>query len=410
MRSPKTSEVSRRSFLRLAGATAVAGPIMTEAHFAWAQQKSVDISSPSAARAAGVHFVPSYPPDAVLINANENPMGPCKAACEAIASSAMSGGRYDFAQTEKLTKTFAKQNGLKENYIEVYAGSSEPLHYAVLAFTSPQKAYVMADPSYEAGATAAEVSKAPVIRAPLTSTHAHDVRAMIEKGSNAGLFYICNPNNPTGTLTPREDILWALDHKPQGSILMVDEAYIHLSNSPSVIDQVALDKDLIVLRTFSKVYGMAGIRCGLAVGRPDLLRKLQAYLLNPMPVTAAAAAAVSLADPTLVPQRKKIIEDIRNDTFAFLDKCGYKYTASQSNCFMIETHRPAKDVIAALQAKKVYIGRVWPIWPTQVRVTVGSADDMKKFQAAFQAVMDAPPTKASLEGDSFHGFAGPQFS
>ena len=145
---------------------------------------------------------------------------------------------------------------------------------------------------------------------------------------------------------------------------------------------MALDKDIILLRTFSKVYGMAGIRCGLAVGRPDLLRKLQMYLQNAMPVTASAAAYVSLKDPELVPTRKKIIEDIRNDTFAFLTKNGYVYVPSQSNCFMVETHRPAADVIAAMRDKKVFIGRVWPIWPTHVRVTVGSADEMKKFHAA----------------------------
>jgi histidinol-phosphate aminotransferase len=411
MRSPVSSDLSRRSFLRLAGATAAAAPFMTEAHFAWAaaQQSSADISSPSAARAAGVHFVPHYPPDAVLINANENPMGPCAAAREAIAAMAARGGRYDFSETEALTKTFASQMGLKENTIEVYAGSSEPLHYAVLAFTSPDRPYVMADPSYEAGTVAAGVANAPVIRVPLTPTYAHDVRAMMEKAPNGGLYYICNPNNPTGTVTPREDILWALENKPKGSILLVDEAYIHLSDAPTVIDQVAQDKELIVLRTFSKVYGMAGIRCGFAVGRHDLLRKLQAYLQNPMPVTASAAARVSLADPDLVATRKKIIADTRNDTFAFLEKNGYKYVPSQTNCFMIETQRPAQEVIAALQAKKVYIGRPWAIWPTHVRVTVGLPEEMKRFQVAFKEVMDAPPAQARLNGP-VGGFAGPRFS
>jgi histidinol-phosphate aminotransferase len=410
MRNPVSSDVSRRSFLRLAGAAAVVGPIMTEAHFAWAdQQKAVDISSPSAARAAGVHFVPNYPPDAVLINANENPMGPCPAARDAIAAMAAKGGRYDFTQTENLTKTFASQMGLKENYIEVYAGSSEPLHYAVLAFTSPARPYVMADPSYEAGADAAGYAKAPVVRANLTPTHAHDVHAMMEKAPNGGLYYICNPNNPTGTLTPHEDILWLLENKPKGAILLVDEAYIHLSDAPTMIDQVALDKDLIVLRTFSKVYGMAGIRCGLAVGRPDLLRKLQAYLQNPMPVTSSAAAYVSLLEPDLVATRKKMIADTRSNTLAFLEKNGYVCTPSQANCFMVETHRPAREVIEAMREKKVYIGRPWPICPTQVRITVGSPDDMKKFQVAFMEVMDTPATRSHLDGPSYR-FAGPQFS
>src|SRR6202012_563587 len=136
---------------------------------------------------------------------------------------------------------------------------------------------------------------------------------MVAADPNAGVIYICNPNNPSGTITPRADILWALENKPAGSILLVDEAYTHLSDQQDVLDQVVAGKDLIVLRTFSKVYGMAGIRCGLAIGRPDLLAKLQAYNVNPLPITALAAAQASLDDPDLVPTRKKIIGDTRRE-------------------------------------------------------------------------------------------------
>ena len=115
---------------------------------------------------------------------------------------------------------------------------------------------------------------------------------------------------------------------------------------------VAADKDVIVLRTFSKVYGMAGIRCGFAVGRPDLLAKLQPYGQNAMPITGSAAANVSLLDAELVPQRKKIIGDIRNDTFTWLAANNYKFIPSQSNCFMIDTGRDGKGVIAAMQKQE----------------------------------------------------------
>ena len=183
------------------------------------------------------------------------------------------------------------------------------------------------------------VSGAKISKVPLKADYSHDVKAMIAADPNAGVLYICNPNNPTGTLTSKEDILYALENKPKGAILLVDEAYIHLSDAPNVIDQVAAGKDLIVLRTFSKVYGMAGIRCGFALGRPDLLAKLRPYGQNPMPITGSAAANVSLLDPELVPTRKKIIADTRNSTFAFLAANNYKYIPSQSNCFMIDTGR-----------------------------------------------------------------------
>ena len=350
------------------------------------------------------------PPGAVLINANENPLGPCKAACDIIAAIAPKGGRYDIdGETGKLTKTFAEQNGLKENYIAVYAGSSEPLHYSVLAFTSPTKGFVTADPSYEAGMRAAQVAKAKISKVPLTETHAHDVKAMVAADPNAGVIYICNPNNPTGTLTTKEDIAWALEHKPAGSILLVDEAYIHLSDAPNVLDMVAADKDLIVLRTFSKVYGMAGIRCGLAVARPDLLAKLTPYGMNAMPITGSAAANVSLLDADLVPTRKKIIADTRNDTFAWLTANNYKFIPSHSNCFMIDTGRNGKSVISAMQAKNVYIGRTWPIWPNTVRVSVGTPEEMAKFKVAFKQVMDAPPTSAAMH-DPFAGVSFPELS
>ncbi len=410
MNTPKVSTaVSRRSFMRLAG-LAASVPVFTEAHFAYAAMQA----APAPAPAKPNRFtMPVFPPGAVLINANENPLGPCKAACEAIAAIAHKGGRYDIdGETAKLTKTFASQNGLKEDYIAVYAGSSEPLHFSVLAFTSPTKGFVTADPSYEAGLRAAQVSGAKISKVALTSDYAHDVKAMVAADPNAGVIYICNPNNPTGTLTKKEDIAWALEHKPKGSILLVDEAYIHLSDSPNVLDMVAADKDLIVLRTFSKVYGMAGIRCGFAVGRPDLIEKLQPYGQNAMPITGSAAANVSLLDADLVPSRKKIIGDIRNDTFEFLAKNNYKFIPSQSNCFMIDTGRNGKQVIAAMQAENVFIGRTWPVWPNVVRITVGSPDDMAKFKVAFKKVMDTPATAAlHVPPHSAHdGLAFPQLS
>jgi len=357
-------------------------------------------SSPRPTLPAPPNRAPSTPsasaircPDTVLINANENPLGPSKSALEAITAIAKAGGRYDiYNQQEELIKLFANQNGLKESYITAWAGSSEPLHYTVLAFTSPDRPFVTADPSYEAGMAAARVSKAPIFPVRLTVDYAHDVKGLVSIAPNAGVIYICNPNNPTGTLTSKKDIVWALENKPKGSILLVDEAYIHLSDAESVIDLVAADKDLIVLRTFSKIYGMAGIRCGFAIGRPDLLRKLEPFGGdNALPVTALAAARVSLLDTNLVTERKKIIGDTRRNTIAWLKTNNYTVIGdSQSNCFMIDTGRKGRSVITAMQDKGVIIGRTWPIWPNAVRITVGTAPEMAKFQTAFKQVMDAP--------------------
>jgi histidinol-phosphate aminotransferase len=377
---PKGCRVSRRNFVRIASVASAAAlvRITTEADLAYAQRR----------------IARDIPADAILINANENPLGPCAQACSAMADLGAKGGRYEFGLTQELVKTFAEIEGLKPEYVRAYAGSSEPLHYGVLAFTSPEKSLVMGDPAYEAPMRAAAYSKARLIKVPLTKNYAHDVKAMAGADPNAGVLYVCNPNNPTGTITSREDIEYALANKPKGSILLVDEAYIHFSDAKPCLDLVAADKDVVVLRTFSKIYGMAGLRCGFAIARPDLLAKLEPYGWNSMPVTAVVAAKTSLKHKGLVLERKKINTDIRNDVFSWLATNRYSFVPSESNCFMVDVKRPGKQFIEVMEAKKVYIGRVWPAWPTHVRVTVGTAPEMEAFKKAFKEAMETPAQAA----------------
>jgi histidinol-phosphate aminotransferase len=363
---------SRRSFLHLSAAasTLAAFRIVTEPMLAHAGRTIV-------------------PKDAVAIDSNENPLGPSVGAREAIAAITPNAGRYSFQLTEDLGAMFAEMEGLKPENVLVYPGSSEPLHHAVLAFTSSTKSYVTADPGYEAGMFAANQSGAKVVKVPLTASHAHDVKAMLAAAPDAGLFYICTPNNPTGTLTSHTDIEYLLQNKPAGSIVMVDEAYIHFAGAPSVIDLVQAGKDIIVLRTFSKIYGMAGLRCGFAVGRQDLLDKIQNYGgWNAMPVTGVVAASASLKDAQLVPERRRINTTIRQATFEWLDRQGYGYIPSETNFFMLDTKRPGKQAIDAMEKQNIFVGRVWPVMPTWVRVTVGTQPEMERFQAAFKRVMD----------------------
>jgi histidinol-phosphate aminotransferase len=237
---------------------------------------------------------------------------------------------------------------------------------------------------------ASKISGARVVKTPLTASYGHDVKAMIAAAPDAGLFYVCTPNNPTGTLTPHADIEDLVEQKPKGSIVLVDEAYIHFSDATAALDLVKADKDVVVLRTFSKIYGMAGLRCGLAIGRPALIEKISSFSgWNSLPVTAVAAALTSLDDASVVSERKRINAAVRSDTFAWLDSKGYSYVHSVSNCFMLDTKRPAKEIIAAMAARNVFIGRAWPAWPTHVRITVGTKPEMERFQAAYQEVMQS---------------------
>jgi histidinol-phosphate aminotransferase len=329
------------------------------------------------------------PPDSVFINSNENPLGPSPAAREAAIAMVAQGGRYLFGEAGKVKTILAQQEGVSEESVTIYPGSSNPLTWAVLAFCSPTKPYVVADPGYEAGARAATFVGAKSIAVPLTKTYGHDVKAMVAASADTGLIYICNPNNPTGTLTPQADLEWLVANKPKGAIVMIDEAYTHITpTAPFNTSMVAAGKDVVILRTFSTIYGMAGLRAGAAIGRPELLAKIYNYSQNGMlPITSMAAAAASLNDKKLVPERRKKIGDVRDDVLSFLDQHNFQFVPSVSNCFMVDVKRPGGQVAAAMAKQKVVIGRTWKIWPNHVRVTVGTQDEMDKFKDVFLRVM-----------------------
>jgi histidinol-phosphate aminotransferase len=340
--------------------------------------------------AQGLSALPNLPPDAVRINANENPMGPCPEAAEAIHKIVSQGGRYLYGETFAFSAALAEVDGLTRDHVMPFAGSSDPLHRAVLAYTGPSKSYVVANPGYEAGERAARFVGAKVVSVPLRKDYAHDVHAMAQADPDAGLIYVCNPNNPTGSITPKEDIEYLVAHKPKGAIVLVDEAYIHLSkNAQPASDLVASDKDVIILRTFSKLYGMAGLRAGAALGRPDLLAKLRSYGAGALPVTGMVGAIASLKAKGLVEDRRAKIGATREETAEWLDKRGYPVLPSEANMLLVDVHRPGREVFQALMKEKVVIGRSWPSMPNHVRISIGTPDEMLKFREAFGRVMNA---------------------
>lgn len=368
------SGFSRRSFLQAAATSAVAAGFMTEPRLA------------AAARIPIPH--PALSKDAVMIDYNENPLGPCEAARKAVAEAIPQGGRYCDSYVDELLKTFGRLEDLNDDSFHLFAGSTVPLFGAVTAFTSPQRSYVTADPGYEAGMFAANITNARVVKVPLTNSYAHDVKAMIAAAPDAGLFYVCSPNNPTGTLTPLADIAYLADNKPKVSVVLVDEAYTHFTETPSAIELVKAGKDVVVLRTLSKAYGMAGLRCGFAIGRPDLVESVLNHCGdNFMPVPGVVAALASMKDPQLVPERRRINATVRQGTFDWLDRNHYSYIPSVSNCFLLDTKRSGRETIEAMAKLNVFIGRVWPSYPNHVRITVGTQDEMARFQQAFQKVM-----------------------
>ena len=336
-----------------------------------------------------VAAAPPVNTDKVLLNYNESPYGPSQAAREAMQRGIATSGRYPYPHMYALAALFAQQQEIAEEQVAVFAGSMAALRYAVLAFTRETRGLVMATPSYEVPRQAAESNKAPVQEVNLSADHAHDVPAMLAADPQAGMLYLCNPNNPTGTLTPTEAIRQALVNKPKGSVLVVDEAYIDFSDAPSVVSWVKEHDDLLVLRTFSKIYGMAGARLGLAIGHPALLERLAVFGGDNVPAASSLLGGLaSLEDVKLLPQRKALNAQLRAETITWLKGRGFTCTPSQSNCFMIDVKQPAEHVIEKLAAQGVMIGRVWKNWPQWVRVTVGNKREMERFREVFAAQVE----------------------
>jgi len=390
--------LSRRSFMRTLGAASVAATTLP-AFAALQQARTGDAAATGGERAP-------RPADAVVIGANENPLGPSTLAREAMAATGALGGRYNHQLTNETVKAFSATFGLKPGYATFFAGSSGPLDLALYSNIGPGKDLIVCEPAYEQGPSAGAAMNAKVLRVPLTRTGAHDVKAMVAASPTPGTFYICNPNNPTGTMTPKEDIVWLVKNKPAGSLVVVDEAYHHFSNDESSIDLVAADQEVMVLRTFSKIYGMAGLRGGLFIAKPDLQAKLatisstqKSVYLNgswTVSIMTAAAATASVNDKTLVPARRKINTDIRENVFEWMDKNGFAYMkGSQANFFLADARRPGREFSALMQQDHVYIGRTWAAMPTYVRVTIGTQQEMDRFKAAYKKAYETAPLPAS---------------
>lgn len=383
---------SRRSIARIALGATAALPFFHE--FALAQQAE---TNGARTRRGGGRAVTD--PDVIRISGNENPMGPSKEGLEAISEVAPRAWRYGpVGPNQDLQALVESTEGVKSGYATLYPGSGPALANLVPAFTSPTRSWVMASPGYGSGASREIGNK--VIKVPLRKDYTHDVEAMIKADPNAGAFYVCNPNNPTGTLTPRKDLEYILANKPKGAVLIIDEAYIHFSGRDHMsTDLVKADKDVVVLRTFSKIYGMAGMRAGIAYGRPDLLEQLAKFgrTGNLAVITMACAAASLKANPTLIPERVATNKKNRELAFEQLDKLGVSYIPSVSNFFMMSIKgMTAAQMYAAFEAKKIMLGGAnrWPEWPDHIRVTVGNYEEMGKFNAALEQVLKEGPAKA----------------
>jgi histidinol-phosphate aminotransferase len=376
-----TSNFSRRNFLKnsivVAGA---AGAFQAVAPHALAKP------APTKAKT-----MPSETTPAVInLGANTLSIGPSKTALAAIVKYAPMSGGYEPTSTTEIQDVLSKQLGVPADHIAMYPGSGTPLDLVVMAFTGPKGSLVTADPSYEQGWRTSQRAGAKLIKIPQRKDYSHDVKAMVAADSSAGMIYICNPNNPTGAITMHEDIEYAANNLPAGCTLVVDEAYIHFSdNAKSAVDLIAAGKNVVVLRTFSKLYGMAGLRLGYAVGSPANLAKMNGGSGRSQGVIAATtigAGVASLTDPDLIPTRRAMIKKQRVETIAWLEKQGYPCTKSEANHFQVDVKQDGKKFQADMATWGVNVGRTWAGYETWSRVSLGTEAEMARFREAFTAV------------------------
>ena len=335
----------------------------------------------------------------VRIGQNECWTGPMATGAKAAAAAIAVSNRYSPNDEHgQLVRAIAKIENVQEDHIMTWPGSNEALARSVVAFCSPTKSLVQADPTYETCGRAAKFLNVPIKNVALKADYSHDIRAMSTTDASAGVIYVCNPNNPTGTMTANSEIEWLVDNKPAGSLVVIDEAYIHWTRdypNKTLSHLAAQGKDVLVMRTFSKIFGMAGMRIGYTMGRPELLAKLKLHdggsLSGQLPVPSAACAVASLTDTASIAARRKTLMDTRAMTVDFLTKRGLKLIMpSEANMLMIDWKtKTSKEMQEAFRNQGVLIARVFPTWPTVSRISIGSKADMEGFFAAFNKVVSA---------------------
>ena len=371
-----TLSISRRKFAHLLGVGAAAAIVRP--------RFSVATERPSAKTAPTGSVV-------VRLSANENPYGPSSQAHAAMNNSFDVCCRYPDEANDVLIDKIAKINGVNREQIVLGDGSSEILKLCAETFTGPTQGKLIApDPTFEAILEYSKACGADVVKAPLTSSYAHDLEKM---GASAqrGLIYICNPNNPTASITPKSNLREFIAKTSPETMILVDEAYFHYADSPDYESVIPLVKDhpnLLVARTFSKIYGMAGLRCGYCIAQPDMIKGMHPFqMFDSVNIMALAAASASLDDADQVNNGRKMNSEAKSFTLTQLQKLGYKSIPSQANFIMFDCRKPVVPIIQAMKEKNVAVGRLFPALPNHMRLTIGKKSEMESFLSAFKQVI-----------------------
>ncbi len=367
--------VSRRQFLQVVGGTAAAVAAAT--------------SGPRPLYALAAPDTESL----TILAFNENPFGMCSSAREAVIAAAANGNRYPKQTADGLRDDVARLLGVDAEMVVLGAGSIEPLKIVTELFSTPGHGPVVAEPTFETVVMYAGLSNVQPIKVPLAADHRIDLDHMLAAAKGAGLVYVCNPNNPTAAIVDRDAMRAFLDRAPGDVPVMVDEAYHEWVDNPryeSCVKYVKEGRNVIVLRTFSKVYGLAGLRVGYAVASKATAQRLAPHRLqNSLNTAGLAAARASLADQASAAQLRVRNAKIRTEFLNWLEQRGFKAIPSDANFVMVEIGRPVPPVIDALKQRGFLVGRLFPSMPTHLRISLGTEEQMGRFQPVLGEVLQA---------------------
>lgn len=326
------------------------------------------------------------------LSSNENPYGPPLSAQEAVAESVKRGNRYAWQEMADLIDKIAKKEGVTPEHIMMGPGSSDLLEKTALVLFMNGGNIVSADPCYMSLINVAKSVGATWKAVPCKDDWSHDLKAMeaaIDKDTK--LVYICNPNNPTGSLTSGKELLDFCARVSEKVPIFVDEAYLELAvgaDTQSMNTLLAQNKNVIIARTFSKIMGMAGIRVGYMAAQPEFLKKIQKITRGGMGVsyTSIFAANASMDDMAFQDTTRKLNHEAKQYLCANLDKMGYKYIPSYTNFVIFPINMPGKDLLAKMTAKGIAVKAYDIQNKPWCRVSLGTMDEMKLFVGALQEV------------------------
>ena len=327
----------------------------------------------------------------VKLNANENPFSPSVNMQKVLTDNFDMACRYPFRILSSLVDDIAKKEGVSRDHVVVTGGSTEGLKATGLLFGSGGGEIVAADPTFQALLRYAETFGAYVHRVPVDDKMDHDLEAMSRRVTGkTRLIFICNPNNPTGTLLDKERLRDFIKSHDKQAVIFSDEAYydfITEPDYPSMVEMVKEGRNVIVSKTFSKVYGLAGLRIGYLIARPDLAKRLKSAVMANTNVLAIAGAQGALKDDDFYKFSIAKNAEAKNHIYKALDQMGLEYIQSHTNFVFFKTGKPIEDIISDMKQENVLVGRPFPPMLDWCRISTGTMDEMKLFTSALEKVM-----------------------